>query len=472
MKENQPVTNCNHLKKVVGIVRNCSDLDLNMGTSCTHVQIGEPVTNCHGLDCSEKSAKLKDSGIPWIGDTPEHWILCRFKDFLSLNTTASDSLTKIGLENIESGTGKYIASNSKFDGNGTAFSKNDIVYGKLRPYLMKVWQAEFEGNAVGDFFVFRCKNNCNPAYVKYILLSDGFTKIVVSSVYGTKMPRVSSDFFLNLSFYLPPLEEQERIATWLDGKCGEIDELIEVEQQMISDLEAYRQAVITEAVTHGLNSDTPVRYSGSEWIGDVPLGWEAIPVQHFFEFRNGYTPSKSETSFWTNGTIPWYRMEDIRKSGRKLNESIQYITPEAVKNGGMFEAGSYILAICTASIGEHAMLIADSLANQQFTNLKIRKSLDNRVDKQYIFYYMFILGKFCRETAIGTTFPYADMACVKNFIVPTPPLSEQQEIAAFLDAKCAEIDELIIVTQEKIETLRQYRQSLILEAVTGKTTIK
>lgn len=93
------------------------------------------------------------------------------------------------------------------------------------------------------------------------------------------------------------------------------------------------------------------------------------------------------------------------------------------------------------------------------------------VDTKYIFYYMFILGRFCKDTAIVTTFPYADMTRVKNFPVPMPPLDEQQEIADFLDAKCAEIDELIKVKQEKIENLKQYRQSLIFEAVTGKATI-
>ena len=161
-------------------------------------------------------------------------------------------------------------------------------------------------------------------------------------------------------------------------------------------------------------------------------------------------------------------MEDIRKSGRFLKESLQYITPEAMNNGGTFDAGSFILAICTASIGEHALLIADSLANQRFTNLKIRKSLSPCVETKYIFYYMFILGRFCRETAIITTFPYADMTRVKNFIVPNPPLLEQKEITLFIETKCAEIDELIKVKQEKIETLKQYRQSLIFEVVTGK----
>ena len=126
-------------------------------------------------------------------------------------------------------------------------------------------------------------------------------------------------------------------------------------------------------------------------------------------------------------------MEDIRKSGRKLERAIQYITPAALNNGGTFDAGSFIMAICTASIGEHAMLIADSLANQRFANLKIRKSLSARFDSQFIFYYMYVLGKYCRDTANTTTFQYADMTLVKNFLVPIPSLEEQKNLVEYLD---------------------------------------
>lgn len=103
--------------------------------------------------------------------------------------------------------------------------------------------------------------------------------------------------------------------------------------------------------------------SGIDWIGDIPSHWEHKRLRYVCEFRNGYTPSKANDEFWSNGTIPWYRMEDIRETGRFLKESKQYISAEAVKGCGLFEAGSFILAT-TATIGEHAMLIIDSLANQ------------------------------------------------------------------------------------------------------------
>lgn len=420
-------------------------------------------------------ATLKDSGIPWIGKIPKHWEASKIgqlydnryervsdKDFEPLSVTMQGILPQL-----------ETAAKTDDGDNRKLVRKGDFAINSRSDRRGSCGISPQDGSVSLINLILAPRTTMNSDYYNWLfhtsLFADEFYSWghgIVADLWTTRWQEMK-----NIAIPVPPLEEQERIAAWLDVKCGEIDELIDIEQQMISELEAYRQAVITEAVTHGLNPDTPTKDSENPWIGEIPIHWEAIPVQHFFDFRNGYTPSKSEPSFWTNGSIPWYRMEDIRKSGRFLNEAIQYITPAAVKNGGMFEAGSFILAICTASIGEHAMLIADSLANQQFTNLKIRKSLSLRVSNRYIFYYMYILGRFTRETGIVTTFPYADINRVQNFIVPTPPLTEQQAIADYLDTKCAEIDELIKVKQEKIESLKQYRQSLIFEAVTGKTEI-
>lgn len=110
--------------------------------------------------------EYKVSGVKWLGKVPKHWEICRFKDFISLQTQTSLSENKIGLENIECATGKFIETNSEFEGNGIAFDVGDVIYGKLRPYLKKVWLSTFNGNAVGDFFVFRAKNTNSASYYK------------------------------------------------------------------------------------------------------------------------------------------------------------------------------------------------------------------------------------------------------------------------------------------------------------------
>ena len=206
--------------------------------------ITEAVT--HGIN---PNATLRPSGIDWIGNIPQHWEKLRFKNFITLITTPSISEQKIGLENIESNSGNFIETDSEYEGNGFEFQENDVVYGKLRPYLRKVWKATFSGNAVGDFYVFRCKSNSISSFLQYLLLSDGFTKIANSSTFGAKMPRVSSEFILSLHYFLPPLSEQQEIVAYIESKIKPIDASIAKAKREIELLKELKQSVITEAVT-------------------------------------------------------------------------------------------------------------------------------------------------------------------------------------------------------------------------------
>ena len=164
-----------------------------------------------------------------------------------------------------------------------------------------------------------------------------------------------------------------------------------------------------------------------------PNGVEFKPLAEVFEMRNGYTPSKNNPDFWEGGTIPWFRMDDIRENGRILSDSIQHITPSVIKGKGLFEANSFILAT-TATIGEHALIIADSLANQQFTNLKVRKSLSNLLVTKFIYYYMFIVDDFCKRNTNVSGFASVDMDKLKKMPFPVPPIEVQEEIVRILDS--------------------------------------
>ena len=205
--------------------------------------------------------------------------------------------------------------------------------------------------------------------------------------------------------------------------------------------------------------------SGFDWIGEIPAQWDNLRLRFVCELRNGYTPSKDNSDYWEDGTIPWYRMEDIRDTGRKLQEAKQYITEEAVKGGGLFDAGSFILAT-TATIGEHALLIVESLANQQFTNLKIRKSLSNILSRDYFFYYLFVIDDYCKATTKTSTFPAVSMELLKNCQIVFPSFCEQVAIATYLDTHCAKIDNLISIQQKRIALLQELKQSVITHAVT------
>lgn len=163
-----------------------------------------------------------------------------------------------------------------------------------------------------------------------------------------------------------------------------------------------------------------------------PDGVEFRTMEEVFEIRNGYTPSKNNPDFWEGGTIPWFRMEDIRQNGRILSDAIQHITPAAIKGKGLFPANSIIIAT-TATIGEHALVIADSLANQRFTNLVVRKSLSACLLPKFVFYYMFVIDEWCKKNVNAGNFASVDMKRFKKLEFPLPPIEVQTEIVRILD---------------------------------------
>jgi restriction endonuclease S subunit len=200
-----------------------------------------------GLD---PNPKMKPSGVEWLGDVPEQWDVKRLKCNFQLLTTKTENRTNaIALENIESWTGRFIATETEFEGDGVAFIKNDILFGKLRPYLAKVLKAENEGEAVGDFFVLRPEKTIDAEYASFYLRSKDFIDIIDGATFGSKMPRASWDFMGSIKTPLPPLPEQQAITSFLDRETAHIDTLISKVEQVITTLQEYRTALISAVIT-------------------------------------------------------------------------------------------------------------------------------------------------------------------------------------------------------------------------------
>lgn len=201
-------------------------------------------------------------------------------------------------------------------------------------------------------------------------------------------------------------------------------------------------------------------------IGLVPEEWEVVPIEDLFQIGNGYTPSKAIPEYWNHGTLPWFRMEDIRLNGRILKDSIQHITPQAIKGSGLFPAYSIIIST-TATIGEHALLIADSLANQQFTFLwNVNRCYS--VDMYYAFYHCFLLGEWCRNNINFGGLTAVNMNAFKKYPFPLPPLPEQRKIAEAL----GDIDALIAGLDKLIAKKRLIKQGAMQQLLTGRTRLK
>ena len=180
--------------------------------------------------------------------------------------------------------------------------------------------------------------------------------------------------------------------------------------------------------------------------------WDRFVIDDVFELRNGYTPSKNVNQYWKNGTIPWFRMEDIRANGGILFDSIQHITPQAVKGGGLFVPYSIILAT-TATIGVHAMIIADSLANQRFTNFSIRKSLFAKYDLYFIYYAFYKIDEWSLKNTNSGGLLSVDIKGLLKQLFFTPSKTEQQQIASYFKS----LDALIQSTTKKIASLKQLK---------------
>ena len=416
----------------------------------------------------ERYESYKDSGVAWIGQVPSHWKIYRFKDFLTLTNVVSSNENKIGLENIEGGTGRFIETNTDFDGNGIEFDVGDIVYGKLRPYLQKVWVATFKGNAVGDFYVFRTKAICDRQYVFYVMLSEGFTAICNGATFGAKMPRVSSDFIRCLHFYLPPFVEQQAIAAYLDKRCSEIDKSIATQQKRITLLQELKQSIITQTVTKGIHPDVPLKDSGVEWIGKVPEHWEVMKTSLLYtNIGSGTTPSTSKQEYYEDDGFCWLQTGDLNDG--YITDTSKKISKVAVKDYKLrfYPVGSIVIAMYGATIGKIGLLKISTSTNQACCVLPY----SNKMNEMYAFYVCQIAKKQMLLEAVGGGQPNISQDIIKKLKLPVPPLCEQQAIAVYLDKRCSEIDKAIATQQKRISLLQELKQSVITEAITGKIKV-
>ena len=167
-----------------------------------------------------------------------------------------------------------------------------------------------------------------------------------------------------------------------------------------------------------------------EMIQTAPVEWK--PLGEVFDLKNGYTPSKSVKEYWENGSIPWFRMEDIRENGRILDSALQQISESAIKGGKLFPANSIIMAT-SATIGEHALITVPFLANQRFSNLSLKPEFTDKFNIYFLYYYCFNLSEWCKKNTTTSSFASVDMNGFKRFPIPIPPLETQQKIVKILD---------------------------------------
>lgn len=401
----------------------------------------------------------------WYGTPPQSWEKCRFKDFLRLITDRSYSNNKVGLENIESGTGQYIKTDTEFEGNGIAFKENDLLYGKLRPYLQKVYDAEFKGNAIGDIYVFRCKQKAHHLFIKYVLLSDSFTTITNSVTAGAKMPRVSADFILGLPFCLPNLKTQIKISEYLENKNQNINKRV---QLLIKKQECYlrlKKSLINRMVCHGLNPNVQMKDSGIRIIGQIPSHWQCKRIKDICSYVNrGCTPSYVEDS-------NYYVMNQATFSKGYIDISNIRFTDTYRKEAKLLKGDLIMASTGGGVLGK--VLYFDKTEDNFIADSHVTIFRDKSNCMKYYFYLFSTQYDMINECLAKGSTNQTELQRDKVLALelPYPPLAEQEAIANYLDDKCSKIDTIVEKISEEINLLGKLKKSLINEVITGKRTV-
>ena len=422
---------------------------------------------------------MKSSGIEWIGNIPDDWEVKKLKYVAELDPTISEFLGDNDIVSFapmeclgEQTLSPYETEYGKVKGKYTYFANEDIIMAKVTPCFENgnIAIAKNLKNNVGfgssELFVFRAKNISN-SFLMYSLYSEPFKSLAKSTMYGTGgLKRVSPEFILNYKIPFPPLKTQEKIADYLDEKCGEIDATITKQKESIEKLKAYKQSLISETVTKGLDKSAPLKPSGIEWIGDIPYDWEIRKVKNTGKLIGG-SGFPEEYQGVKDEKIPFIKVKSlaedpISRNGKdSISESIR-----SKLNAEKFIKGSVVFA----KVGAALLL-------QRFRILEFDSCIDNNmmgfiplVIEPRFFKYVTILFDFSYFVNPGTV-PSINQEQIGNIKIPFPPLKSQEKIADYLDSKCSQIDKYITEKQNIIQKLDAYKKSLIFECVTGKRLV-
>lgn len=397
----------------------------------------------------------KDSGIKWLGTIPANWRIEKGKHVLSV-------LSKPVLQDDDVVTcfrdGEVVLRNERRTEGFTMsdkeigyqhIDKGDIVIHGMDGFAGSIGISKSTGKGSPVLVVCNPIKD-NPNYLVYYLRILANTNVFLALSTGIRQR--SCDLKWNkisvLPFPLPSLPEQRTITTYLDEKCGEIDTLISLQEEMISELQAYKQSVITEAVTKGLNPNVPMKDSGVEWIGMIPEGWNKCRLKYLCTIQTG---NKDTQDAETDGKYQFFVRSPI----------IERSNSWTFEGEGILMAGDGAGRVFHHTFGKYAV-------HQRVYRLANFKNIITN----YLFRY--ISSLFCKVMDMGSaqsTVPSVRLPMLSNFEACLPPLSEQQAIASYLDEKTSQIDSLIALKQEKITELKDYKKSIIYEYVTGKKKV-
>lgn len=420
--------------------------------------------------------ELDSSGVSWLQKKPSHWRLKRLKfstDLINNKVSVEDSpLPYLGLEHIESWTGRRIEGEiSNSEGLASSFVVGDVLFGKLRPYLAKVHSAQQDGLISSEALVVRSKDELHAEFLKYYMLSRDFINIVDSSTYGSKMPRASWDFIGNLPVLLPDVEEQKVIASFLDFKTAQIDSLIAKKRALLDKLAEKRTALISHAVTKGLDPSVPIKDSGVPWLGKIPAHWDEKRLKYAISEPLKY--GANEAAELTDTDLPRYiRITDVNDDGSLREETFRSL-PDEVANSYLLSDGDILLARSGATVGK-SFIYKPSWGVAAYAGYLIRARMADMMDADfaYLFLQSSCYWQWLNSVFIQATIQNVSAEKYANLVISVPPIDEQLAIVSYLHEQLKKIDAQRDRVSSVVDRLIEYRSAIITNAVTGKIDVR
>ena len=420
--------------------------------------------------------EMKDSGIEWIGKIPADWTLQRGKTIFAQRLTKGNQS-----EILLAATQKYgMLPQSEVEGvvqikedadlqQFRTVHKKDFVI-SLRSFQGGFEYSQYEGVCSPAYQVFYNTNPICHNYYRLLFKSDGFIQKMNSMTVGIREGKnIQYSDFANSLIPVPPINQQQRIANYLDRKCSQIDTIIARQQEVIEKLKAYKLSVITEAVTKGLNPNVPMKDSGVEWIGEIPEHWQVPKIKYLATIASGGTPDRSHPEYW-NGSINWAKTGELQNN--ELYETEEKITELALENSSakVFSVDTILVAMYGQgkTRGMTALLKVPSATNQACAGITVYST-----DITVSYLWLFLMGAYdaIREKANGSGQPNLSSALIADFNVTLPPIEEQMHICKTVAMRLPNIDHLIERKKTIIDKLTDYKKSLIYEVVTGKKEV-
>ena len=418
----------------------------------------------------------KDSGIAWIGEIPGEWrvglVGKYFKEINNPNTNQKETNTlqfKMG-EIISKSKGDSKYSPETIEAYNVVEPDTIMINGLNLSFDLisqRVAQVRERGAITSTYLAIWPTNGMKSDYAKYLLKAYDNNKALHAMGRGLRAT-LSYRTFRSEPILIPTIEEQQSISSFLDTKCGEIDSLISIQEEMISELLAYKQSVITEAVTKGLDKKAKMKNSGVEWIGDIPEEWKVIKIQYL---NQGLTDGTHGTYNRVDNGRLLLSSKNVREKDLLITDSESQISEEdyqSIISNGFPKKGDLLMCCIGASIGRCIIYKYDETYAFQRSVIFIR--CNKLIKPELLRYNLLSNNSLLQELFLINQSAQAGLyqGQVKEIKAIVPPLSKQKQIIDYLEEKTSQIDSLIALKQSKIESLKEYKKSIIYEYVTGK----